>query len=323
MKIILICLCSFLTVFFFFLALERWLFQEKRKIQLRMKSLKELRQSQENSERAEEKRIFLGAQKIIAFVGRILERRGVIKPLEEKMIKADLPLRGEEYLVLWLLATLVPGFLLFLVTRHFIWGLALCFFGFLIPPLLVNRAQQKKLKKFNQQLVDALAIISSSLRAGHSFMQAVEMVSKEMPDPLGKEFGRTFREINLGTTIEDALSNLGQRVASDDLELIITAVLIQRQIGGNLAEIMDSISHTIRDRIRIQGEIKTLTAQGRLSGVIIGLIPLFLVGIMLLLNPGYLLPLFHSSLGLMMLGAGIVGEVIGVLCIKKVVSIDF
>jgi tight adherence protein B len=322
MKILLICLCSFFTVFFFFLALEHWLFQKKRKVRLRIESLKDSQKQKVINEIETEKMVFVGAQKVIAFVGKILERRGIIKPLEEKMIKADLPLRGEEYLVLWLLVTFVPGFLLFLVTRHLLWGLILCFFGFIIPPLFVNKEQQKKLKKFDQQLVDALAIISNSLRAGHSFMQAIELVGKEMSDPLGKEFGRTFREIKLGTTIEDALNNLGQRVASDDLELIITAVLIQRQIGGNLAEIMDTISYTIRDRIRIQGEVKTLTAQGRLSGMVIGLIPLFLVGIMLLLNPGYLLPLFHSSLGLMMLTAGIAGEVIGVLCIKKIVMID-
>ncbi|MGI6587826.1 MAG: type II secretion system F family protein [Peptococcia bacterium] len=323
MKILLTCFCSFFTVFFFILALERWFFQKKRKVRLRMKSLKNSQQHKVNNEIETEKVIFVGAQKVIAFVGKILERRGIIKPLEEKMIKADLPLRGEEYLVLWLLATLVPGFLLFLVTKNLLWGLILCFIGFFVPPLFVNKAQQKKLKKFNQQLVDALAIISNSLRAGHSFMQAIELVGREMPNPLGKEFGRTFREIKLGTTVEDALNNLGQRVASDDLELIITAVLIQRQIGGNLAEIMDTISYTIRDRIRIQGEVKTLTAQGRLSGIVIGIIPLFLIGIMLLINPGYLVPLFHSSLGLTMLTAGIVGEIIGVICIKKVVSIDF
>ncbi|HHY06821.1 MAG TPA: secretion system protein [Clostridia bacterium] len=323
MKIFLTCLCSFFTVVFFFLSLECFRFQKKRKVQLRMKSLKEAEKQKIERAIETEKSIFVGAQKVISFVGKVLERRGIIKPLEEKMIKADLPLRGEEYLVLWLLVTFVPGFLLFLVTRHLFGGLILCLLCFFIPPCLVNREQQKKLKKFNEQLVDALVIISNSLRAGHSFMQAIELVGKEMPAPLGKEFGRTFREIKLGTTTEEALHNLGQRVASEDLDLIITAVLIQRQTGGNLAEIMDTISDTIRDRIRMQGEIKTLTAQGKLSGIVIGLIPLFLVGIMLLLNPSYLLPLFRSSLGLMILSAGIMGEVIGVICIKKIVTIDF
>ncbi|MDD2212696.1 MAG: type II secretion system F family protein [Clostridia bacterium] len=322
MEIVLICMSSFFTAFFLFWVWEHRFFRAQRKVRLRMKGLKNLQNQKEDSEREAGKIVFTGAQKTIAFVGKVLERRGIIKPLEAKMIKADLPLRGEEYLVLWLLVIFVPGFLLFFVTRYFIGAVVLGFLGLLIPPLLVSKAQQKKLKRFNQQLIDALSIISSSLRAGHSFMQALELVSKEMPNPLGKEFSRTFHEIKLGTTIEEALHNLGQRVASDDLELMITAVLIQRQIGGNLAEIMDNIAHTIRDRIRIQGEIKTLTAQGRLSGVVIGLIPLFLAGIMLLLNPGYLRPLFCSSVGLMMLAAGIIGEIIGILCIKKIVSID-
>jgi tight adherence protein B len=287
-----------------------------------MQSLKNV-SKQEEKEGKKGGKILRGAEKIITLFGKILESRGIIKPLEEKMLKANLPLRGEEYLTLWLLSTSIPGFLLFLVTGNFLPGLVLCFIGFFVPPLLVKRAEQQKLKKFNQQLTDALSIISNSLRAGHSFMQAMELVSKEMPDPIGKEFGRTFRDISLGTTLEEALRKLGRRVASDDLDLIITAVLIQRQIGGNLAEIMDNISDTIRDRIRIQGEIKTLTAQGRLSGIVIGLMPLFLIGMMLLLNPEYLLPLFKSSLGLLMLSMGIIGEIIGVVIIKKIVTIDF
>lgn len=323
MKVYLLCTCCFLTMFFFFLALWQLLIQRKNRVQIRMQSLNNLPRDEDNKNRDNENIIFLSMQKIILLFGKILERRGIIKPLEEKMLKANLPLRGEEYLILWLLSTLVPGILLFMLTRHFIWGLVVCILGFIVPPFLVKRAEQQKLKKFNQQLVDALSIISNSLRAGHSFMQAIELVSKELPDPIGKEFGRTFREISLGTTIEEALHKLGRRVVSDDLGLIITAVLIQRQIGGNLAEIMDNISDTIRNRIRIHGEIKTLTAQGRISGMVIGLIPLFLMGIMLVLNPDYLLPLFKSSLGLMLLGAGIIGEVIGVFIIRKVVSIDF
>ncbi|MGI6144468.1 MAG: secretion system protein [Clostridia bacterium] len=322
MNIFLICACCFLTAFCLFLAFTGSFVQDQKKVQSRMQSLKNVSKQKDNQAR-ESGQIFRGAEKIINLFGKILESRGIIKPLEEKMLKASLPLRGEEYLTLWLLSTVVPGFLLFLVTRNFILGLVLCIVGFFVPPFLVKRAEQQKVKKFNQQLVDALSIISNSLRAGYSFMQAIELVSKEMPDPIRKEFRRTFREISLGTPLEEALNKLGQRVESDDLELIITAVLIQRQIGGNLAEIMDNISDTIRDRIRIKGEIKALTAQGRLSGIVIGFIPLFLIGIMLLLNPEYLLPLFKSSLGLLMLSIGIIGEIIGVIIIKKIVSIDY
>ena len=133
MKIFLTCLCSFFTVVFFFLSLECFRFQKKRKVQLRMKSLKEAEKQKIERAIETEKSIFVGAQKVISFVGKVLERRGIIKPLEEKMIKADLPLRGEEYLVLWLLVTFVPGFLLFLVTRHLFGGLILCLLCFLYP----------------------------------------------------------------------------------------------------------------------------------------------------------------------------------------------
>lgn len=317
----LLCVCCFFTAYFFVLALMHGLKERQKNVQLRLERIKH--QVQEERKKSEEpKKIFLGLQKFISFVGKILERRGIIQPLTEKMIKAGIPLRGEEYLVLWLLSTFIPGLLFFMISGRFLPSLLFCLLGYAFPPLLVKRAEQQKLKKFNQQLVDALSIIANSLRAGHSLMQAIELVGKELPDPIGKEFRRTFREISLGATVEGALRKLGQRVASDDLGLMITAVLIQRQIGGNLAEIMDNISETIRDRIRIQGEIRTLTAQGRLSGLVIGLIPLFLIGIMFILNPDYLMPLFTSSLGLIMLGVGIIGEIIGVLFIRKIISID-
>ena len=323
MNTFLICASCFLTIFFLFLAFARYFSLGQEKVRSRMQSLQNAPKNEENEAKEGGKKILLGAEKIITLFGKILERRGIIKPLEDKMLKASIPLRGEEYLILWLLSTIIPGSLLFLVTRKLLSGLVICFIGFFVPPFLVKRAEQKKIKKFNQQLVDALSIISNSLRAGHSFMQAIELVSKEMPDPIRKEFRQTFREISLGTTLEEALHKLGRRVASHDLDLIITAVLIQRQIGGNLAEVMDNISDTIRDRIRIQGEIKTLTAQGRLSGLVIAFIPVFLIGIMLLLNPEYLMPLFKSSIGLMMFSAGIIGEIIGVILIKKIVTIDF
>ena len=129
--------------------------------------------------------------------------------------------------------------------------------------------------------------------------------------------------MNLGTPIEDALNNLSKRVNSDDLELVITAVLIQRQVGGNLAEVLDNIGGAIRERIRIKREIKTLTAQGRISGVIIGLLPIFLAVFMLTANPGYILELFTNRVGLIMLTLAVLGQFIGLIVIKKIVDIKF
>ena len=238
-------------------------------------------------------------------------------------MRADIPLRGEEYLFLWLLSGLLPGLLGVLLNGRLASGVILSFIGLILPPLLVKRAEEKKIIKFNLQLVDALAILSNSLRASYSFHQSIELVSREMPAPLGKEFARTFREVNLGTPLEEALNNMGKRIASEDLQLIITAVLIQRQVGGNLAIILDNISETIRDRIRIQGEIKTLTAQGRISGLVIGCLPFIIVVILMLMNPKFLEPLFQSSMGIMLIIWGLVSEVIGIIFIRKITAIDY
>ncbi|HEX3031371.1 MAG TPA: type II secretion system F family protein, partial [Bacillota bacterium] len=179
-----------------------------------------------------------------------------------------------------------------------------------------------RVAKFNAQIGEALAVMSNSLRAGFSFLQTLDMVSREMPPPIGDEFARCLREINLGTQTEQALINLGQRIESDDLDLILTAVLIQRQVGGNLAEVLDSISLTIRERIRIKGEIRTLTAQGRLSGIIIGSMPIILGVLLLLISPGYINPLFESSVGWGLVIGGICSQSIGMLLIRKVVNIE-
>jgi len=143
-----------------------------------------------------------------------------------------------------------------------------------------------------------------------------------MEGPLAMEFAKTLREINFGTTTEQALQNMVFRVESDDLDLMITSVLIQRQIGGNLAEILDNISNTLRERIRIKGEIKTLTAQGRISGIIIGLLPPILIGVLLLLNPNYIGVLLEKKIGILLLSVGALSEVIGVMIIRKIVNIE-
>jgi len=316
------CISAFFSVFFIVLAVERIVTKEKRRVYDRLRGLsaQTTKNSGEPAETGQVKRFNI--TRVLHNTGKIFAGESVAKRLESELIKADIPLRGEEYLTLRVLAIIVPGSLVIIFTKQAVPGLLICALGAILPQLVVSVAQQKKLKLFNLQLIDALSIISNSLRAGYSFMQALELVSREMPPPIGQEFARTFREINLGATTEEALQNLGKRIASEDLGLIVTAVLIQRQIGGNLAEILDNISHTIRERVRIQGEIKTMTAQGKISGLIIGIIPPVLILFIFIVNPGYIKPLFSSAIGLAMLGAGAVSELIGILIIKKIISIE-
>ncbi len=253
---------------------------------------------------------------------KIFAGKSYTKKMEAELSMADIPLRGEEFFLANLLAALLPGILGLLIFNDLGAGMILGVLGFLFPRLLVGRAKRKRITKFNEQIGEALSVMSNSLRAGFSFLQTMEMVSREMSPPIGDEFGRCLREINLGTPTEQSLVNLGQRIASDDLDLVVTAVLIQRQVGGNLAEVLDSISHTIRERIRIKGEIKTLTAQGRLSGMVIGAMPLVLGILLYLMSPDYIGTLFKSNTGWGLVIAGIISQIIGIAAINKVVNIE-
>lgn len=261
-------------------------------------------------------------RRALAHVSRLSLAMRLGRRVDKKLAEADVPLRGEEYVVLVLLATLVTGGFFAAVSMNLGLGLAAAVAGGLVPYLLVNSIRTKRLQTFNNQIGDALVIMANSLRSGFSFLQAMDMVCKELPDPIRKEFSRAFREINLGTPTEEALQNLALRLKIDDLDLVVTAVLIQRQVGGNLAEVLDNIAGTIRERIRIKGEVKTLTAQGRISGIVIGLLPLALALLMLAINPAYIMTLFTNSIGLVMVSAALFGQVLGVLLIKKIVNID-
>lgn len=244
------------------------------------------------------------------------------KKIEIELSKADIPLKGEEFIFANFLAIILPGLFGFFVLENFGSGIVLGILGFLIPRLWVKQTKRKRIAKFNSQIGDSLTIMSNSLRAGFSFLQTMEMISREIAPPIGEEFGRCLREMNLGTPTEQALVNLGHRIESDDLDLVITAVLIQRQVGGNLAEVLDNISQTIRARIRIKSEIKTLTAQGRMSGLIIGALPVLLGIVLYLMNPAYIGNLFTTGIGLSLVAGGVVSQAIGIAVIRKIVNIE-
>ncbi|HHX77511.1 MAG TPA: secretion system protein, partial [Firmicutes bacterium] len=165
-------------------------------------------------------------------------------------------------------------------------------------------------------------IIANGLRAGYSFPQAMDVVAREMEPPIAEEFNRVIRDNRLGKTMEEALKELTERNDNEDLDMIVTALLIQRQVGGNLAEILDKIENTIRERVRIKGEIKTLTAQQRMSAAIIVLLPFAVTGIIYLMNPDYIMTLFRQPLGLIMVAVALVFQSLGIFMIRKIVNID-
>lgn len=243
------------------------------------------------------------------------------KRIELMMQQADWPIRGTEFEAILLLWGGFVGLVTFLVTlkgaMFFVGVLVGILMGFALLGLRIRRRR----KKFTNQLGDMLTMVANALRAGFSFMQAFELISREMDAPMGREVQLVVNEVNLGNTLESALDNMQRRVASPDFELVVTAVLIQRQVGGDLASILDTISETIAERVRMRREVMTLTAQGRASGWVLAAIPVALFAILYMMSPSYLSPLIDTETGRMFMIGALVLEVIGFFVIQRIVDI--
>lgn len=243
------------------------------------------------------------------------------KRIELMMQQADWPIRGTEFEAILLLWGGLVGLITFLVTLKGAMFFAGALAGILMGLALLELRIRRRRKKFTNQLGDMLTMVANALRAGFSFMQAFELISREMDAPMGREVQLVVNEVNLGNTLESALDNMQRRVASPDFELVVTAVLIQRQVGGDLASILDTISETIAERVRMRREVMALTAQGRLSGIVVAVIPVALGLFLEIVNPGYLKPLLETDLGRMFIIGAIIMDMIGFLVIKRIVDI--
>ena len=262
----------------------------------------------------------------LGLLAKSIDKAGIFDHYKEnirkKLAKANVLMRPEEYIAICIILFVVSGFMGALVFGRPVFVIVFAIPGSFIPPVVLKRTINKRLKTLNEQLGDTIAILSNAMKAGHSFFQAVDSVGSEITGPVADEFAKLQKEISLGVETETALENMAKRVGSDDLELMVTAVLIQRQIGGNLAEVLDNISGTIRQRIRAKGEIKTLTAQGRLSGLIIAILPFILAGIVTVMNPEQMKPLVTEPLGVAMVVAALVMELIGIVFIRKIINVE-
>ncbi len=222
------------------------------------------------------------------WLNRRMERSSWGERISRELARADLKLRPGEYLALIVISALglmVISYLLF--HRNLLFAIGGMIAGLFLPRFYIKRQQNLRLRRFNDQLPDMLNLVVNGLRAGFSTMQALESVAKEMPDPIASEFRRVVQEMQLGIPMERALDNLYRRIPSDDLDLIITAINVQREVGGNLAEILETIAHTIRERIRIKGEIQTLVTQVLYSGRVLALLPFALSLVLYAVNPEY------------------------------------
>lgn len=245
-----------------------------------------------------------------------------ILKLDRQLIQAHIPLKPEEFITIQIILPLIGFLSALIVSRKVFTVIIVVILTGLIPSLYAKSRKKKILQKVDQQLPDTIMLLSNSLKAGFSFLQSLDVAAKELPPPISTEFEQLLKEINLGVSTEKALEGLSNRIQSEDLGLVILAVLIQRQIGGNLSEILDNISDTIRSRIKVKGEIRILTAQGRISGVIICLLPIALGLIIYILNPTYISMLFLEPIGWVMLSAAAIMQLIGIYSIRKIIRIE-
>lgn len=234
---------------------------------------------------------------------------------------SGIKLKANEFIVFWAGLTLIPMIVVVLFGGSIITGFALAIIGIAIPPFIVSNARKKREDLFNAQLAQATVLMGNSIKGGFTFLQSMESVAEDMQPPISTEFARVLREIHYGVKQSDALNHMVERTKNKDLELLVSAVLTSAQVGSNLSEILDTISSTIRDRIKIKMEIKTLTAQGRISGLIIALLPLVLVLALMVISPGYFAGFFESDIGKILVVVSIILEVIGFAFINKIVNI--
>jgi len=253
---------------------------------------------------------------------RWLSKIAIARRLDRLLKQADSPMRVGE-LLLFSLVFAALGFAVGLwIGRSPISGVVGAFLAGSLPIVNVVRRKRKRVKLFVEQFPDALDLMTSALRAGHAFTGAIQMVGEEMPDPLAVEFKDTFDEQNLGLSLKEALFNLTERIDSIDLKFFVIAMVIQRETGGNVAEILEKISYTIRERFKILGQLRALTAEARLSGIVLALLPICVGLILLLINPSYVLFLFKDHVGNFMLGTALALQVIGYIWIRRIVNIE-
>lgn len=276
---------------------------------------------EEKAEEAKEPRAAL-----TDWVNKRVEKSSIGEKIARSLARADLKFKPGEYIALYVIAIVGLGLIAFLLGGR-VWVSAVIggVIGAFLPRMYVRSQQTKRLQKFNDQLPDMLSLMVNSLRAGFSTLQAMEAVSKELPPPICDEFRRVVQEMQLGIPMEKALANLLRRIPSEDLDFVVTSINVQREVGGNLAEIMDIISYTIRERIRIKGEIRVLTAQVSYSGKILSLMPVGLLIILYFLNRDYILEMFtpqNVMCGSIALGAALLLIVVGYVIMNKIAQIE-
>jgi tight adherence protein B len=260
-------------------------------------------------------------KRAVAAVAEIASRRGVLQIVKRLLDQADIPVRPAEALFVYLVGAVVGGALGLLVGNA-VWGLVALGVVAVVPWVALMAAAKRRTATFTAQLPDTLQLLGTTLRSGYSILQGLDTVAQQIADPIGKEIRHVVAEARLGRNLVEALTEVAQRVRSDDFEWVVTAIGIQREVGGNLAELLDIVAETMIARARIRREAHTLTAEGRIGAVVISVMPVAIGLFVYAVNPSYISPLFHQAFGEILFYGSIVLGVIGILWVRKLVDIE-
>ncbi len=312
---------AFLTVLLFVCGLETAVFSSRKttltRLDLGTSDAARFRRIEKEEKPAPGKRLL----QLTALLGNLIPKSNYLKNTRKKLATASVLMKPEEFLGICILVAAGLFVCVLMITQLPAAAVVCIPIGFFLPEFLLEQRKRKRMSLLNAQLPETLGILANGLRAGFSFTQAMSIAVRDMNPPISEEFSRVLRENSLGKSLDESLCNLAERNEDDDLTMVVTALLIQRQVGGNLSEILDTIANTIRERVRIKGEIKTLTAQGRLSAAIISLLPTIVALILLFLSPEYILTLFRYPMGIGMVVVGIIMQLIGIYAIFKLVDV--
>lgn len=261
-------------------------------------------------------------RRAVDFTGDVAQRRGLLEKLEGDLERANLPLRGAEALFFLFVGVGLVSLLVFALTRNPLVTLIVAGVGVFLPRAILSIQVRRRCKAFERQLPDTLTLMAGTLRAGYSIGQGFEAVSTEIPDPMGRELRRVVTETRLGRPLEESLEAVAERMQSDDFSWAVMAIKIQREVGGNLAELLVTVAETMTQRERLRRDVATLTAEGRMSAIVLGLLPPGLGLVMWAINPSYMSRLMQPGLGYILLGLGVVSMLIGFAWMKKIITIE-
>jgi len=252
----------------------------------------------------------------------LLRRSERVSVLQKMLAQGNVDIRAGNFLMLCGVAAVGLGAIAFIAGRNIMFGWAGILLGFFVPYAYASHMRSKRFQKFEEKFPEAIDTLARAVRAGHAFTTALEMIATELAEPVAGEFRQLYEEQKFGLPVRDALINLTERVPLVDVKFFVTAVMLQRETGGNLAEILDNLSHIIRERFKILRQVRVHTAQGRLTMVLLMALPPTIVVLMQILNPGFIHPLFADPIGHILIVAGITLQTMGYFVIRKIIRIQ-